>query len=91
MATVINLSWPANPASEGVIKYQVFESINNGAFNFKADVTSTSFQIANPAPGAYKWKVRAVNFVGNGADSNIAEGPTIPTQVGDLAVQVVNS
>jgi len=91
MATTINLSWPANPAGEGVSKYQVLESLNGGAFNLKADVTTNALQILNPSPGSYRWKVHAVNFVGTGPDSNIALGPDVPTQVGDITVQIVNS
>jgi len=91
MPTTINLSWPANAASEGILKYQVFESVNLGPFNFKADVTTPALQILNPAPGHYRWQVRAVNFVGDGPMGPIAEGPDIPTAPGTITVQVVNS
>lgn len=93
MPTTINLSWPANPASEGIQKYQVFESLDGGPFNFKTDVVAPahSLQILNPAPGVYRWQARAVNFVGNGPLGPIAEGPELPSAPGVITVEVVNS
>jgi hypothetical protein len=91
MPTTINLSWPANPASEGIQKYQVFESKDLGPFNFKADVLTPALQILNPLPGFYRWQVRAVNFVGDGPMGPVAEGPDVPTVPGTIVVQVINS
>lgn len=91
MPTTINLSWPANPASEGILKYQVFESRNGGPFNFKADVTVPALEIQGPLPGHYEWQVRAVNFVGDGPMGPVAEGPDIPSATGTITVVIVNS
>jgi hypothetical protein len=91
MSVTINLSWPANPESEGIQKYQVFQSVNNGIFSLLGETAVNSFQIVNPVSGQYRWKVKAVNFVGTGPESNIADGPGLPTQVGDIVVTVVNS
>lgn len=91
MPTTINLSWPAHPASEGIIKYQVFESVNEGPFNFKADVVAPALQILNPLPGHYRWQARAVNFVGDGPMGPVAEGPDLPSVGPTITVVVVNS
>jgi hypothetical protein len=91
MATTVNLVWPASPADEGVIKYQVLQSLNGGGFIQVGEVSDPVFSIVNPAPGSYRWKARAVNFVGTGPESNIAEGPDLPTKLGDIAVTIVNA
>lgn len=96
MATTINLTWASHPASEGVIKYQVFQSFNGGGFSFLADVqpsgqSTVTHQILNPNPGQYRWQYRAVNFVGNGAFGPIADGPGLPGDGGVITVVVVNS
>ena len=89
--TNITLSWPANPALEGVIKYQVLQSKDNNPFLVIGEPTTNSFQITDPVSGFYKWKVQAVNFVGTGVASGIAEGPTVPSQVGTVTVTIVTS
>lgn len=95
MATTITLSWPPNASSEGIIKYQVFESKDGAPFVFKADVATglnaPSLQILNPSAGHYQWKAYAVNFVGNGPFGPVAEGPDLPTAPGPITVVVVNS
>jgi len=90
MSVTINLSWPANPGSEFVNKYEVRESRDGGAFNLIANVTTPAHQILNPLPGAYRWKVRAVNFVGTGPDGNVADGPSqVPTAPGDITIEII--
>lgn len=92
MPVTINLSWPANPESEFVNKYEVHQSVDGGAFSLIANVTSPAHQVLNPLPGAYRWKVRAVNFVGTGNFGNIADGPSdVPTPPGDITIDIVVS
>lgn len=91
MPVTINLNWPANPAVEGISNYQVWESKDGAAFTLISNPVSNSHQILNPLPGVYRWKVRALNFVGTGPFSNEAEGPTLPTAPGDITVTVVIS
>lgn len=91
MPVTINLNWPANPAVESITKYEVRESRDGGPFNLVGTSTSNGLQILNPLPGHYQWKVRAVNFVGTGPDSNVANGPDIPTAPGDITVSVIVS
>lgn len=91
MPTSIALSWPANPVSEALIKYEVLQSKDGGAFSLIASPTTPSHTVLNPLPGAYRWKVRAVNFVGTGPESNVAVGPDIPSAPGDITVVVTQS
>lgn len=81
MPTTITVKWPPNPVSEGVTKYQVFESKNGSLMAYKADVTPplSELVIVNPLPGLYAWSVKAENFVGASALSLAASGPTIPS------------
>ena len=91
MPVSIQLSWPANPAAEFVSLYQVFASKDGGAFSLVGSPVVPALEILNPLPGQYRYKVRAVNFVGNGPDSNVAEGPGLPTAPGDITIVVVTS
>lgn len=91
MPVTINLNWTASPASEFVSKYEVYESVNSGPFAIKGSPTTNSFAILNPLPGNYRWQVRAVNFVGNGPFSAIVDGPTNPSIVADVTVNIVTS
>lgn len=88
MGLQIDINWPANPAGNLVQNYQIWESVDNGAFSLKASVSASTltYQILNPLPGFYRWQVRAVNFVGNGPFSNVANGVDVPDKVGDLTV-----
>jgi len=89
--TTINLSWPANPASEGVLNYRLQQSVNGGAFSLLTVVTTPSFEIVNPSPGVYQWKVSAVNFVGEGPLGAVASGPDVPSVPGTITVTITNS
>jgi len=79
MATTIRIEWPANPAGEQVFNYKVFESVNGGPFNFKANVSANALDILNPVPAQYSWRVRAENFVGLSPESPVIEGPGLPS------------
>jgi hypothetical protein len=93
MGLQIDVSWPANPAGNLVQNYQIWESKDNGAFSLKASVSASTltYQILNPLPGFYRWQVRAVNFVGNGPFSNVANGVDVPDKVGDPTIVYAQS
>jgi len=86
MGLQIDVLWPANAAGNLVQNYQIWESKDNGAFSLKATVNALTYQILNPLSGFYRWQVRAVNFVGNGPFSNVANGVDVPDKVGDVMV-----
>lgn len=84
----INLSWPANPASEAITSYSIVQSKDGGPFNPLGTSPTPSFSIANPGPGVYAWKVKATNLVGTGPESAVANGPTLPSAPGEITVVV---
>ena len=84
----IQLSWPANPPSELVRTYEVWEQINGGFWNFKAEVTDPVY-VFTPAAVAYRWRVRAVNFVGFSDFTPDVGGPAAPSTPGTITVTVV--
>ena len=75
---MLRLEWPANPADEFVTSYLVYESVNGGPFTLKATVNEPFLQF-NSAPGHYAWKVVAANFVGQSEESEVTEGPDVPS------------
>lgn len=85
----IRLDWPANPAGEYVSAYKVWESVNGGAWALKATVATNSLDIPDPSPHPTKWKVQAVNFVGESAASAEAVGPGIPSVPPAPSIQVI--
>jgi len=91
MATTLKLEWPANPAGEQVTNYKVYESVNGGPFNFKANTSVPELTILNPPPAVHSWKVRAENFVGLGPESPVILGPTLPTEPAQGTVTVTVS
>jgi len=91
MSTTLHVEWPANPASEFVTSYDVYESVNAGPFNFKTNTPGASLDILNPSPGTYAWKIRAKNFVGTSGDSPVIQGPTVPSNPGQGTVTVITA
>ncbi|NOS67368.1 MAG: hypothetical protein HOO67_03315 [Candidatus Peribacteraceae bacterium] len=91
MPITIKLDWTAAPAAEAVSKYEVFESKDGAAFAKKGDAPTNTYTILNPLAGIYRWQVRSVNFVGNGAFSDIVFGPAVPGAVTDVTVTVTQS
>ena len=84
----LRLDWPANPPSELVTAYRVLESENGAPFVTKAIVPTNTLTF-NPAPGNYAWKVRAANFVGEGPESPVVNGPDVPTAPGQPTLTYV--
>lgn len=87
MASVA-LNWPANPSAEAITKYEIFESLNGATFALKDYSVTNAYTMTGLPAGHYRWQVRAVNFVGVGAFSPIADGPDVPSQVGTVTVTV---
>jgi len=88
MAT-IRLTWPANPASELVDGYEVWQSTNGGSSQPLTVVSTNQLDIPNPVPAAYAWTVRAHNLVGYGPQSPVTAGPSLPSTPGSITVTVV--
>lgn len=90
MATILRVTWPANPASDQVTKYNVFRSVNGSAFSLQGVVNApaNSIDIPNPS-GSYRFKVQAVNVAGVSPESDIADGPGVPTKPGTPVVETV--
>lgn len=91
MSVTINLSWPANPVAEAISGYEVWESKDLAPFAFKTStpIGVTTLAILNPIAGAYRWQVKAKNFVGTGPFSPEVDGPNIPSAPGQPTVVVI--
>lgn len=77
--TTINLSWPASPASEFVSSYRILVSTNGGNFNDVGSSPTNSFAFVTNLQAQFAFRIRAVNFVGQSADSATTQGPSSPT------------
>lgn len=86
----VNLSWPANPASELIAAYNVYRSLNGVDFSLHASTANStpSYSDTVTSPGVYHYRVAAVNLAGEGPQSNTASTPSLPTQPGDITVVV---
>ena len=91
MATKIKLTWPANPASENVTHYEVWESQNGAPFTLKATVTQLFYDITTPAPVNYQWYIKAKNYVGTSAPSAVSSGADIPSAPTAPTVEYINT
>lgn len=76
----IRLDWDANPSSELVTGYQVFESVNGGTMTLIATTPNNFYEILNPLPGVYAFAIKAVNFVGVSEISDTVTGPGVPSK-----------
>jgi hypothetical protein len=90
----ISLTWTANPPTEMVSKYVVFQAIGtNGSFVPVVTANGTNFsKVRVIGPGLYKFKVQAVNGVTNSALSEYVQvpnvGPATPPAPQVIAVEV---
>lgn len=91
MPTTVRVTWPAAPADEFVTGYQVKQSKDGGPFNVAATVQTNQFDLLNPTPGVYAFKIAAVNLAGVGPESPAASSPTLPSPVGTPTVVVITS
>lgn len=92
MTTTLRLEWPASPANQLVTGYQVWRSLDGGAFEYVATTPNTYADTVNPATSVYAFKVKAVNFVGASDFSQVAQGPGLPAAPGQptLTVTITN-
>lgn len=83
----IRISWTPNPENQLVSAYRVFESVDGGSFDLVATVTEPTV-VRNVSGGVRKWKVQAVNFVGDSPLSESVDGPGLPTAPTGLILAV---
>lgn len=88
MATV-RIKWPANPPEELVSAYKVMGSFNDAPYIQLGTTPQAQFDVVNPAPGNWKFKVSASNFVGEGPESDPISGPGVPSKVGPLTLEII--
>ena len=89
--TTLRVSWPANPAVEQVSKYEVFRSLNGSAFASLGQIVGTQLDIPNPSTGIHQYKVKAINVAGSSVESDIGNGPPVPSKPGTPEVTVIES
>ena len=93
MATEIRVSWAPNPPSEQVVDYRVFEQKNGGPWVALTPVVPASgplqIGILNPLPGVYNYKIQANNVAGTSVDSDVGNGPTVPSKPSTPVVTTV--
>jgi len=65
----VSLQWQANPAGEGVVRYQVWHSPSaSGRYRLLGATESTQFEYVTPLPDGW-YRVTAVNAAGESAPS----------------------
>lgn len=85
----VRLDWPANPPSELVHEYEVWEQLNDGFFNVVATVPNNFLERTLNTPGVYHWKVKARNLAGDSGFSAVTDGPSVPSTPGTITVTVL--
>lgn len=85
----VTLTWDPNPETELVSEYKVYQSYQGGPFELIGSTAETSFDIVDPVPGIYNWKVSAVNLAGEGSQSNAIAGPQLPSIPANVTVEVI--
>jgi hypothetical protein len=88
MTTTLRLEWPASPDAELVTGYQIWRSLDGGEFEYWQTVAGTHADTVNPTENVYAFKVKAVNFVGAGPFSPVAQGPGLPSAPGQPTLTV---
>lgn len=88
MPNTLRVSWPANPAVEQIIDYELYQSVNGGTFSSLGRLPGTSRDLSLNA-GAYQFKVKAHNAAGAGPESDIGNGPSVPSKPGTPVVETV--
>lgn len=85
-AANMSIRWDPSPASENIIKYNVYLAVGASTnYTLAGSTTNTTFVTTNLNVGVYKWKVAAVNEWGEGplsaAISSSASLPSAPVGV----------
>lgn len=84
----LRVSWTPNPPAEQVIDYELFQSANGGAFASLGRAPGTSRDLSLNA-GVYRFKVKAHNAAGASVESDIGNGPDIPSKPATPTVETV--
>lgn len=88
MPNTLRVSWPANPPADQVLNYDLLQSANGGAFTSLGVSPATSRDVV-VGTGVYRYKVKALNVAGVGPESDIGNGPEVPTKPGTPVVETV--
>lgn len=83
----VRLSWNPNPANQLVHAYRVWEEVDGAGFNVVATVSEPTVVIAANG-GVRKYRVQALNFVGESPQSETLTGPGVPTAPDGLTLVV---
>lgn len=93
-AADVIISWPANPASDQVKNYYVYQATGQGAFSkIATNGVSTLYTVKNLTPGAYRFYITAANAWGveSTPSSQIGTPPAAPGQVAQVQAWLVVS
>jgi YD repeat-containing protein len=78
--TQVNLTWTTSSSSVGVDHYEVWRSLNNGAYTLIANPTSANFSDTAVSSGStYLYRVRAVDVAMNSSSYSNADYVTLFT------------
>jgi hypothetical protein len=91
MPTTVRVTWTPNPPEQQVTAYNIYESVNAGGWTFKAATSLPIFEVLNPLPGVYAYKVAAQNLAGVSPQSDPGSTPPIPTKPETPTVTVIVS
>lgn len=79
LSILITLLWDANPASDEVERYYVWQTTNVTVPFVQVTNVATNGVTFDRVPGRYFFYVTASNFWGMGPQSNITNTPTVIT------------
>lgn len=90
VAGSVTLEWNANPATDQVTKYSVYQATGTtGTFVKVADITTgTTYTVSNLNPGVYQFRITASNSWGESLPSNIVTTPTSASAPTGLKITV---
>lgn len=86
----LRVSWTPNPASEQIINYELFQSKDGSLFTSLGQAPGNSRDL-QLNPGVYRFKVKAHNAAGASVESDIGDGPSIPSKPATPTVETVVS
>lgn len=88
MPNTLRVSWTPNPAADQVLTYELFQSTNGAPFISLGQNPATSRDVT-VGTGVYRFKVKALNVAGASPESDIGNGPDIPTKPATPVVETV--
>lgn len=87
LSVLITLLWDANPESDNVQAYYVWQTTNVSVPFAQVTNAATNGITFDRVPGRYFFYVTASNFWGMSAPSNITNTPTVASNVTTLKIQ----